>query len=58
MPPLFSTARSERTFPGATRKTTTSTTSTPRTFSGRLVADGQLELTVDGAGPPTASACD
>jgi hypothetical protein len=27
-------------------------------FLGALVADGHLELTVDGAGPPTASACD
>jgi hypothetical protein len=27
-------------------------------FLGALVADGQLELAVDGAGPPTASACD
>jgi hypothetical protein len=28
------------------------------TILGALVADGHLELTVDGAGPPTASACD
>jgi hypothetical protein len=27
-------------------------------FLGALVADGYLELTVGGAGPPTESACD